>query len=1016
MKIFIGPDSATKRQWIFEEMNRGGEVTMITPEQSTLAYESQMIRMLDLPGMIDVQVTSLNHILNTLSRDIYRPEQEAIGDIGKKMLYRDILDELGSKLRIFRHIDQPGFYEELEETIDRLMRDAVPPEVLVELLNDQEKDSLVYNKLADLHLIYQRFSQRITGEYFDREQRLQLFEKEGHRFRLFSPEEVWLVDFKHFDDASLRMLKKIAAHTKRVCIALPYEPDKPWIYQVTHETLGLLRDTFSAEVIEIKSETTPISKLAEQLVALDPTPVPANLRVFAAEDVYEEVEFIGLDILRKLRLDETFRLEDIRIIAADLESYEFTIKSVFSQLGLPVFSDDRKSIVRNRVVKSILALMNVYLDGYRREDVISFLKGYLGEGLWDELDLFENYLIERGINYKRFREPMADEAMEQLRLQFLGSVLANEGFYKKRRPIGAFCDGLRELFIKLKYPERIEETVKVYEERGETEEMLIITQVWNTLIEALSQLKKVAGDKQVSFRQFKTLFDSSIKDLSVGIIPPVEGRITLATLHRSTHAPCRVLYFCGMAEGVVPKDYLDTGLLKHKEKYRIKEFGYRYFDTPEFNENLDVLDQYIALSMVEDELIFSYAGGNYTSEAMTPSLYINRALGLSGAEVERGLQAHYQEHPDTAFRYAVEAIREGRREIIHQVSEAELHLIEQALMNPVITPPIDRGGRVVSASASRLEKFRRCPYSYFVQYDLKPAIRREFKVEAFDIGDLYHLLIQRALEAYHDKRMTRQTIAPFIEQEMTKILRLEQFERFSHTAASRYFIERAKRISNFVIGVLIDQIERSEFVPTYFEKSIQVGLDKFDLRGKIDRIDVKDNRFTVIDYKTGSKTFDLNSIYQGIDLQLTLYADAFKSEQQMEPAGLFYFNIKDPILDESKDREKEIRLSGIKAGDISGLEVGEGPSFFPNEHVSDEMMEKLTKRVRRLSQSYIDRIEAGDIAIRPIRTNFLACDYCDFGAICRFDRMRRGFSEEQVEKLKKDEIYERLMSEDEKTE
>lgn len=258
----------------------------------------------------------------------------------------------------------------------------------------------------------------------------------------------------------------------------------------------------------------------------------------------------------------------------------------------------------------------------------------------------------------------------------------------------------------------------------------------------------------------------------------------------------------------------------------------------------------------------------------------------------------------------------------------------------------------------------------------------------------------------------RQSIPAFIDRLMDTVLSMEQYERFSHTAASRYFIERAKRVATFVIGVLIDQIERSEFVPTYFEKTIQVGLDKFDLRGKIDRIDVKDNRFTVIDYKTGSKTFDLNSIYQGIDLQLTLYADAFKAEQAMEPAGLFYFNIKDPILDEAKDRDKELRLSGIKAGDISGLETAEGPSFYPSEHISDEMMEKLTKRVRRLSQSYVDRIEAGDIAIRPIRMNYLACDYCDFGAICRFDRLRQGFSEEMIEKLKKDDIYERLMEEE----
>lgn len=1012
MKVYIGPDSLVKRKHIFELILAGGVATVITPEQSTLAYESQMIDWLDLPGMIDVQVTSLNHLLSRLSRDIFTPQLEPIGEIGKKMLYRDILDELSSELRIFRDIDQAGFYEELEATIDRLMRDQVGPEALLELRDEHTPDSMVYNKLADLHLIYQRFNERISGEYFSQEESLRLFEDQGHRFRLYSPKTVWLLDFKHLDARSLRMLKAIDQHTSEVCLALAYEPDKPWIYQLTHDTLELLRANFSnLKVIDITSPMTPLRELAENLLALDPQPVKAPFRAFAAEDPYEEVEFIGLDILQKLRQDETLKLDDIRLIAADLDSYEFTIKSVFGRLGLPVFSDERKSIVQNRIVKSILALMNVYLEGYRRDDVISFLKGYLSEDSWDELDAFENYLIENGINFKRFRQPLNDPDMEQLRQQFLGPVLAREDRFKTARPIGQLCDELRELLILLHYPERIEQTARQHEARGETEDMLIITQVWNSLVEALAQLKKVAGDKVVRFRQFKRYFDSAIKDLSVGIIPPAEGRITLATLHRSTHKPCRVLYFCGMAEGVIPRDYLDTGLLKHQEKYRLREFGYRYFDTPEFNENLDLLDQFIALSMVQDELIFSYAGGNYSSEVVTPSVYLNRAIGLTGAGWERGLKYHYQEHGEIAYRYAVEAVREGRREAIDQVTPDDLMAIEEELMRPVVTPPIDRADYPATASASRLEKFRSCPYSYFVAYDLKPYVRREYVVEHFDIGDLYHELLQKALEAHQAGQMDRHTIAAFVDQAMAELLAQERFARFLHTAADRYFIDRAKRVANFVLGLLIDQIERSEFVPTYFEKSIQVGLDRFELRGKIDRIDIKDNRFTVIDYKTGSKTFDLNSIYQGIDLQLTLYADAFKSEQAMEPAGLFYFNIRDPIVDQSKDREKERRLSGITAGDTSGLDTGGEVPFLPAEHVSGEIMTKLTRRVRRMSQDYVRRIKQGEITIKPIRTSYLACDYCEYSAICRFDKMRRGFSEDRIEKLKKPEIYERLEEE-----
>ena len=1018
MKIYIGADSALKRKKLFQRMNRGFDVTVITPEQSTLSYESQMIRTLNLPGMIDVQVTSLNHLLKTLSHDIFTPERETITDIGKKMLFRDILEELSPELRIFRNMDKEGFYEELESTIDKLMQDDVGPEAISQLLDTQESDSLVYNKLFDIHRIYHRFRERMSGEYFDLDQMLQLFETEGHHFRLYSTKEVWFVDFKHFDARTLRMLRAMEAHTEEVCIALAYEADKPWIYAVTHETISLLRDTFpKVEIIRVDSPATPIRQLAEGLHDLSPQEIQAPLRVFFGEDPYEEIEFIGLDILKKLRQDDTLTLEDIRIITSDLSKYEFAIRSIFGQLGLPIFSDERKSISRSRIVKSILALMNVYLDRYRREDVISFLKGYLDESDWDDLDVFENYLIEQGIDYKAFRTPLEEEAMEGLRRRFLGLVLERESFFRERRSVAEFCDGLKQLLLDLDYPQRIEQATALHQERDEMEEALILTQVWNLLMEALAQLQKVAGKKMVGFRKFKTYFDSAIRDLNVGIIPPVEGRITLATLHRSTHAPCRILYFCGMNEGALPKDYLDHGLLKHREKNQIRALGYRYFDTPEFNENLDILDQFVALSLVSDELIFTYAGGNFGSEVLTPSLYVNRAMGLSGAKIERGLQHHYYEHPQTTFRYAVDALREGREEMIHQITAEDLAQIHEVLNAPVVTPPVERPNGVYRASASRLEAFRKCPYNYFVTYDLKPYRRREYVVESFDIGDLYHLLIQQALEAYRVGAMTREIIPVFIDRLMNELVQLEQFRRFTHTAASRYFIEKAKRVAAFVIGVLIENIERSDFVPTYFEKTIQVGLDKIELRGKIDRVDVKDNRFTVIDYKSGSKSFDLNSIYQGIALQLTLYADAFQTEVAMEPAGLFYFNIKDPIVDESKDRETALRLSGITIGDKQGLDHGGEYPYLPAENISPEAMKKLTEHVRRVSQGYVERIRQGDITIKPVRTStYLNCDYCAYGSICRFDRLKRGFREDRIVKLPKEEIYERLMGEQEKTE
>ena len=59
----------------------------------------------------------------------------------------------------------------------------------------------------------------------------------------------------------------------------------------------------------------------------------------------------------------------------------------------------------------------------------------------------------------------------------------------------------------------------------------------------------------------------------------------------------------------------------------------------------------------------------------------------------------------------------------------------------------------------------------------------------------------------------------------------------------------------------------------------------------------------IIDYKSGNTTFDLVGVYYGLQLQLVVYMDAAMEAEknkhpdcQIEPAGIFYYNIKDPMI------------------------------------------------------------------------------------------------------------------------
>ncbi|MGM8370196.1 PD-(D/E)XK nuclease family protein, partial (plasmid) [Clostridium perfringens] len=82
----------------------------------------------------------------------------------------------------------------------------------------------------------------------------------------------------------------------------------------------------------------------------------------------------------------------------------------------------------------------------------------------------------------------------------------------------------------------------------------------------------------------------------------------------------------------------------------------------------------------------------------------------------------------------------------------------------------------------------------------------------------------------------------------------------------------------------------------------------------------------IIDYKTGSKKFDLNKFYNGLQMQLLVYLDALINnsenivENQAMPGAILYFRIDDPILKSKGDlTEEEIKSEVLKELKLEGL-------------------------------------------------------------------------------------------------
>ncbi|MCM1257675.1 MAG: PD-(D/E)XK nuclease family protein, partial [Roseburia sp.] len=281
-------------------------------------------------------------------------------------------------------------------------------------------------------------------------------------------------------------------------------------------------------------------------------------------------------------------------------------------------------------------------------------------------------------------------------------------------------------------------------------------------------------------------------------------------------------------------------------------------------------------------------------------------------------------------------------------------------------------------------------------------------------------------------------------------------------ARNAYGKRRMYRILKRTVWALTKQIRKGSFKPDSFEvsfdypenmESVNFQLseeEKMHLKGRIDRIDTLEDGeklyVKVIDYKSGSTTFQFLNIYHGLQLQLVVYMNAalelMESRypgKEIVPAGVFYYHVKDPMVEaegeisEEELRQKifgELKLNGVLSDDrkIMGemdRDLAEGASVtsdvVPAGLNKDGSLKKTSKALSQEEfmalSSYVnetilhlgEKMMQGEISANPYSLgDKKGCDYCEYKNICHFDTRIPGYEYRQLEELSKEEILDRM--------
>lgn len=404
---------------------------------------------------------------------------------------------------------------------------------------------------------------------------------------------------------------------------------------------------------------------------------------------------------------------------------------------------------------------------------------------------------------------------------------------------------------------------------------------------------------------------------------------------------------------------------------------------------------------------------------------------------------------------------------------------EQNALGGQLADALYRGDRrAIEASASRLEKYSGCPFAHFISYGLRPEDLRVFEMGPREIGDIYHeciMKLSQRLTAGEDSFQGLDAVPIAITDPDSRWMKITQEEcreeirrilqeetgtyregLLSSGRNESYRTERIVDICSRVAWAMIGQVRRGRIREMYFEQPfargaqlppirVTAGEHEVLIKGKIDRMDVLEmpehedgleTAVRIVDYKTGGDSVDVEHFRSGYKLQLMLYLKAATQKQEVKPAGVFLFKIREIDADAdartvvpgeaaAEERmEDAYKLEGIVLDDMDMIdsmdtEIGGASKVLPIKYVkkngtysgssggylfSREEFEELSAQVDRQVDRICREICDGKINIRPkkekkkdMEGNYkTSCKYCSYKSICMFDTAFPGCRYERV--------------------
>lgn len=1142
LKIIYGRAGTGKSTFCINQIKKkinnspNNKLILLVPEQFTFQTENKVLSAIGERYVLNAEVLSFKRLAHNVFNECGGATRTIMGDAGKSMLIFKVLEDLGDNMTVFKNASrQKGFIDISSKTITEFKKYNVNNEVLDLTINEIEDENLKM-KMEELKDVFNEFNSRLHEGYVDEEDQLLLLNEKLDGCSLYDGAEIWIDEFSSFTPNQLSVIGKLLKRAKSVNITLSIDEvnslkGESDLFVATKNTEKRLMNLIQEEGIAFSGyinlnedipyrfkENKELAHIERQLYAYPFKQYRGknnSLRLYRANNNYDEIEFVAKDILRLVR-EKQYRFKDISVICRDVDNYEKVVSAIFSEYEIPYYIDKKIDIASNPLIVFINSAVDIISKNWTYESMFKYLKtglikefrGIEGAELIDEL---ENYVLAYGIKGKKWmeewvnysssilkEEEISEENKQRLeRLNDIRETIVTplDEFNKQckgKKTLKEFATILYEfLDSKLDIMDTLDKYVDYFKENDMAIEAKEYSEVRDIFIDVLEQEVDVLGNEVMDLNEFMKVLNIGLSQYEMGLIPVALDQVNIGDITRIKSRGTKALYIIGVNDGVLPSASKEEGILSDNDREILLEKGISLASdtrTKIFEEQFLV---YTAFTIAEEYLVVTYPLADFEGKSQRPSIIVHRLKKIlpnvkeesegfklvddkyekisakiptlnelmiairknyDGAEIEDYWKYVYHWYlREPKWKERIEYVRKG----------LEYTNLENNISKEKAKKLYEDNKNKISLSVSRLERYAQCPFAYYIQYGLKAKDRKIYEFTAPDLGSFMHEILDEFTNEIKEKDLKwsdlskencRNIINSLVDNQVknNKSSILNSSKRYS------YFTDRFKRILTKSVMVISEQMKRSDFeiykneLAFGFSKdvnSIKLDLpsgESFYLNGRIDRVDKLnldgETYLRIIDYKTGSKKFDLNKFYNGLQMQLLVYLDALINnsenivENQAMPGAILYFRIDDPILKSKGDlTEEEIKSEVLKELKLEGLLLDEvkvvkamDNTLEPGTHsliipanmkkagdlgknkalITMEQFELLRKYVNEKMVEICQNMIEGKIDIEPCKENKnIVCDYCNYSHICQFDSSLEDNRYKVIPKKKDEDIW-----------